>query len=142
MPSLLAAGPRGSHLDLLNAVRSPVEWKKLHDTKLKVCLAGNRTRLLERIGAAAGLRPRWCKSPSFDAAAWWHKRAFCGDAGGTTDAWEVLSQILDRVGYCGQGEQKPDFNLVLEPDAIVVLPEAEALEFWKKWWADEQAKKK
>jgi hypothetical protein len=30
----------------------------------------------------------------------------------------------------------------LEKDHLRVLPRARALEFWKQWWADEQAKKK
>jgi len=34
------------------------------------------------------------------------------------------------------------FGFILEQDSIRILPREEALKFWIKWWADEQAKMK
>jgi len=129
-------------IDLLNAVRSPAEWKALREISLRVCLAGDRTRLLERIGARAGLKTKLVPAGDFESASWWHGRGFAGGWDGSSTALEALNSILERGSRCGQSEAPPKFNFILERDSIVVLPAADARKFWQKWWADEQAKKK
>lgn len=127
----------------LNAVRSPEVWKSLKEGKVAGRLRGSRVRVLDCIAAAAGVPIRWDSTRDFEEAIWrfgWHSGGWMHGAGPLLD--ELIDATTPRSYTSGRGRRTPPFSFILERDAIRILPSELAVEFWKQWWADEQAKKK
>jgi hypothetical protein len=140
-PVLLAMNS-GIYLDLLNAVRSPGAWKALAETPLRSSLAGNRTRLFERICRVAARKSNLAVGSEYESALWWQEKEFSGAWQESISVQEALMNILERGPRCGQAADAPEFNVILEADEIRIIPGADACAFWKQWWADEQTKTK
>ena len=123
--------------DLLNAVRNPAGWKALKEVRVRGRIETSRTTLLELLAGAAGLQVRVETGTTYDECAWPSRFGNFGYRTGSATLVEALTDVLSRDrGW------EPGWDFILEKDHLRVLPRARALEFWKQWWADEQAKKK
>lgn len=127
-----------------NAVRKPKVWKALKDKPWKGQIQACRLRVVERIGAAAGLKVRWEGAKSFDELAWPYEWE---SAGWIFVESSLLQELMDATNGSSHFSSRtsldsPPFGFILEEDSIRILPRDEALKFWKTWWADEQAKLK
>ena len=129
----------------LNAARNPVAWKTLGSVKTIGVNSGVRRLMIERFGSIAGLPIRWEGLDTFDRKAWSNEsieNRYTRDYDTGREKWERLLDSM-RDGVCGRARRSDTkWSYILESDSIRVLPAADALAFWKKWWEEEQAKKK
>ena len=109
----------------LNALRRPQEWKKLRATRLAGDLDGSLPELAERIAVAAGLTLDWQSEtlePDLKALLATY-RILNHDGRLTADeALLALVRLMDS-----------DYEVVLEPGRLRVIPWDEAWEFWERW---------
>jgi len=146
VPVLLAVAEGGEWLPhSMNAIRRPAIWKRLRERRMPATEEGSVPNLIRRWGRRADLVVRWPAGKSFEETAF---RTDWIDLGWYT-ATLPLTEALDRIFRNLRNDSRDNssgqdcpWDYILEDDAIRVLPRAEALEFWKKWWADEQARKK
>ncbi|HEY3225888.1 MAG TPA: HEAT repeat domain-containing protein [Planctomycetota bacterium] len=146
VPVLLSLAEETEWLpNALNAVRRPGVWKRLRERRMRATEEGSVPNLLKRLGRRAETQVRWSAGTTFDELVF---RTDWVDLGWYM-ANPTLIDALARVFQDHRGNGRDDsggrtapWDYILEDDGLRILPRAEALEFWKKWWAEEQAKKK
>jgi len=115
---------------VLNGVRRPDVWKRLHETRLTEDWEGSWMELLERLARAAGLALQVPPPDSDFQKGWRSQRQEIFSRGGRTTLADVLQELLPGI-----------LQPVLEPDRLILLPYEEAEAFWRKW-AEEREKSK
>jgi HEAT repeat protein len=112
VPLLLS---KGRNLFALNALREPRLWKKLQEVRFSKPIRGERLIGIEEVTRAAGMRMQI-------------REDYTGEypypspgARNVIEALEVTCAVLDD-------------------DRVLILPEHQALTFWRQWW--ESRKKK
>jgi HEAT repeat protein len=146
VPEILKqAESRNRDLGILNAVRCAPEWKRLRKTRVPLWWRAMRCRHIERLGRLARLEVRWQGLDNFDVKAWSLETIRETRVGSEMDGCDGLSWMFKegRPNICSEARRIDVVcSWILESGEIRVLPRADALGFWKQWWADEQAKKK
>ena len=118
---LLDLRPDFCKLVYLNALRRPGVWKRRSSSLLDFESEGTGREYLQRLGAHLELAVEWPKTLSVRERRWLDNRR----TGWTRDTWGP-------------------FEIVLEPDRMIVLSRGRAQEFWTSWWveAEKQRSKK
>lgn len=116
-------------LHVLNALRRPADWRRLRSRV--VTLNGSGQSELGQALARAAELPMESSAVSRQEEVMWSIAAHTASKReghvSVIDALEDL-RVLNQAEY------------VLEPDRIRILPRAQALDFWKSWWAEENRK--
>ena len=115
----------------LNAVRSPMLWKTLRDTRLRGDLRGTPVELIEMIGKQAGLKMKILPDVPHHLA-WtghYHRRRIANPLKNLT----LLDALEEVVGMTRQ-------LIVLDVEHIRLPDQGDALRYWRSWWAEEQKK--
>lgn len=107
----------------LNAVRRPEAWRRLADRSVDPPLYGSGPQLLERIGREAGFKVEGLLPDALDFKAWTGSHHFLPKGARPLRLIEVIGRLEDAR-----------WAFVLEEDTIRVLPKADALKIWARWW--------
>ena len=134
----------------LNAIRDRAAWERLHKTPYRAAPRGTLRRVVDLIGTRVGLPVRWPEPTTFEEHVLLQVKAtFRTNRPITT--MNVLNLLTTQFST---GYDSPDgfnvgfinfkfpYDFIIEKDHIRVLPRRDAIAFWKKWWAEEQAKNK
>lgn len=128
----IAKSPRA-----LNALRSPGMWDRLGRMELPEQLEGTRKSLVERLAQEAGLQVEWSPGVNWEEDAW---------MGGQVQLkiYSKRQTFLGQLVMLLQGRSTANkaarYEVIVEPDALRVMPYHDALKFWESWWADHPKK--
>lgn len=114
-------------LTAMNALRSPELWSRLADRRIEAPVEGGTVKVLEALAAAAGVALHLPEDDSDDDSSddpWLERRLSISPAQRPT-----IVEVLLGIRASGA------FDFILEKDALRVVPHAQALRFWKEWWA-------
>jgi HEAT repeat protein len=124
----------------LNALRRRESWKRLEGLRFKVDpqFPPRRLAVLERLQSEKGLSvegnlSRFLEDDKVDSVSQWIRVRI-----GEVTPLDTL-RAIGRNSIQFEGEL--NFEVILEPDRIQMIPTDEAVKFWKEWWKDYQKKK-
>lgn len=103
---------RHDNLFLLNAIRSPGQWKKLASIRFERPLKACGWQRLDDLAARAEMK----LDIDQDYAEGWNQ---------VTDGTRNVVEAIKRS------------NIVIEGDRLRILPSHQVLAFWRDWWAKE-----
>jgi len=128
VPTLLK---EGKNFTALNLLRRPEAWKDLGSRPFTRVLSGRRSELLQLLCREARLElrePRRCCD--LEELNHWEGCGTSVDAHGKT----MLSAMQEALS-------SDPYEMVLEPDRLVILTHEEARGFWTTWWNEESKRK-
>ena len=114
----------------LNAVRRPAEWRRLREKTDRFDPKTPRAELQRQLKSALDLRVDLSGTPDFKEDRVWARMALqVKDQPRPVSLLEALELL----------QEDDTLDFVLEADRVRFLPLGEAWEFWRGWWAGEQA---